>query len=451
MYNDNVVEHPRNGLLMPYGEATVRLFRKLSGKTGRKGMLSLFDQGLVSGANFFTSVIIGRFGGPAELGLYFLGFTLITLLTTAQISLISVPHTIYLQRRKDGDRSSFDGSVLAHQMLLSLVLVVVLASVSLGLFAWGAQPGAAAVAAVLAIGIPFVLLREFARRYCFAHMKVSGGLVIDFITVVLQVAILLLLSQTGRLTAVTALATLGGSCAVSSLGWLWVSRGQFQVELGQALRDLGHNFSLAKWVFASECGASLLTLSGPWLTATMLGKAEAGVYAACLTLAQAVNPLLFGTYNVLAPRAAQAFVAGGVQEVRRVILTVMAVIGCGLLVWCGFLFVLGEPIIAALYGDRFKDPVWIVFVLSAAVMVRSLGMVSAQGLQTIERPEFGLWSNMVSLVILIGCAPVLIPRWGVIGAASSIFVANTVGFLIRITAFSVLSRPAIPEPEGALT
>lgn len=460
MYNDNVVDHPRAGSLMLYGGRGGQIAQRLFGATGRKSLLSLFDQGLVSGANFFASVVVGRFAGPAELGLYFLGFTLIALLTSAQISLISVPHTIYVHRREQGDRATYDGSVLAHQLLLSAVVVLALLVTALVLLTIGNNPGAAAVAGILALGVPFVLLREFARRYCFAHMKIAGGLLIDFCAVALQVAMLIWLSQLGRLTAVSALATLGVACAVSSVGWLWASRAQFHVVLSRATKDLAHNFALAKWVFASECGASLLTLSGPWLTAAMLGKAEAGIYAACVTLAQAVNPVVFGTCNILAPRAAQAFMAGGTQEVRRVVLHVMLFIGIALLAWCGFLMLYGEPVIGVLYGDGFSNSMWIVTMLGAAVMVRSLGMVSTQGLQTIERPHFGLWSNLVSLALLAAFAPILIPRWGVFGAAASIFIADATGFLIRLAAFSRLTRlreqdmavklEGVIDPEGAL-
>jgi len=173
------------------------------------------------------------------------------------------------------------------------------------------------------------------------------------------------------------------------------------------------------------------------------------MYAACLTLAQAVNPLLFGTHNVLAPRAAQAFVAGGMQEVRRVILVVMLFLGLTLLGWCVLLAVCGESLITALYGARYPETMWIAGMLAAVVLVRSLGVVSLLGLQTIERPEFGLWANLASLAVLLVVAPMLIPHWGVFGVASSIFTANAVGFLIRLGAFFHLSRG--PEPTGALS
>jgi len=449
MQNETVMNRSRSQVLTSLADIVAGVGRGLSGSTGRRGMLSLVDQGLVSGANFCVSVLVGRFAGPAELGLYFLGFTLITFLTTAQISLISTPYTIYTHRHTDREQTTFAGSVLLHQAMLSAILVVALAAGALVLWTIGQKPGAAAVAATLAVAIPFVLLREFARRFCFAHMKIADGLVVDFGTVVLQVAVLVWLSRAGQLTAVTALATLGAACAVSSVVWLWKSRSAFHIAVRESITHLWRNFALAKWVFAAECGASLLVLSGPWLTAALIGSGAAGMYAACFTLVQAINPILFGTYNMLAPHAARAFAAGGTAEVRRVILNVIPIIGVALVGWCACIFLFGEWLITTLYGDRYPNTVWVASILALAMLLRSLGVVALQGLQTIERPEFGLWANFASLAVILAVAPILIPQWGVVGAASSVLAANATGFLIRMAAFWRLSRAA--QPAGALS
>ena len=441
-----LLQHSEPGWLASCRDAGGGAVRRVFGATGRRSFLSLFDQGLVSGANFFTSVIVGRFAGPAELGLYFLGFTLISLLTTAQISLISVPHTVYTHR-PGRDRVIYAGSVLAHQWLLSAVVMVTFAGAGAYLWMFGADQQSAALAAALAVAVPFVLLREFARRYCFAHLRVAHGLVIDLGTAAIQVAALIWLASTNQLTAVSALSMLGLASAVSSLGWLWVARSEFRIVVRDAVRDLRHNFNLAKWVFASECGASLLTLSGPWLAAAMLGTREAGVYAACLTLAQAVNPVLFGAYNVLGPRAAQAFAVGGMQEVRRVVVTVMILVAAALCAWCLLLAAYGATIISALYGDHYPETTATIAMLAAVVMVRSLGIVAVHGLQTVERPQFGLWANLAALAVLLAAAPLWIPQWGVLGAAGSIFAANATGFVIRVGAFSWVYRT--PQLDGA--
>ena len=59
------------------------------------GIIALFDQGVVSITNFATAVMIGRVCGKAELGVYSLAWTLITVATGIISTLISAPYTVF--------------------------------------------------------------------------------------------------------------------------------------------------------------------------------------------------------------------------------------------------------------------------------------------------------------------------------------------------------------------
>ncbi|REJ67846.1 MAG: lipopolysaccharide biosynthesis protein [Planctomycetota bacterium] len=444
MSNDSLADTARTGLLVSPAEWAHRIGRRLVSRTGVKGALSLVDQALVSAANFLASIFVGRFGGPAELGLYFQGFTVIAVLLTAQIALIAVPYTIYSPRKQGGKDKTFAGSALAHQLMLSLAVVALLLLAALVLWGTLDKPALAAVTATVAVGAPFVLMREFARRFCFAHMEIGRGLLLDLVTVTGQLAAFVWLSWNGQLTAVTALAVLAAACAISGLGWLFVCRREFHLVWKQALADLAHNFSLAMWVFLSDFGAALIALSGGVLTIFLLGEREAGIYAACWTVSQAVNPLLFGTFNLLSPTAARAYANGGKPEVRRVMFTVTPFIVALLLGWCIFLLLFGELIIQALYGDDFLSTTWVVTWLAASVLMRALGVIAGQGLQTIDRPRFGFYSNVLALCGLALSVPLLIPTWGVTGAAMCICAAEATIFVTRMLAFLSLSRAPAP-------
>jgi hypothetical protein len=59
------------------------------------------DQGVVSGASFVATVIIGRWTHPNELGLYSLGMSLLIALFGTQEALIIIPYTIKQKRPQD--------------------------------------------------------------------------------------------------------------------------------------------------------------------------------------------------------------------------------------------------------------------------------------------------------------------------------------------------------------
>ena len=134
-----------------------------------KNTLALVDQAVVSGTSFLTTVLIARWANVRELGIYALGFSAAGGVDLCSgIALIATPYTIYRHRAKRGTQAEYAGNVLIHQGLLSALVVIVLA-VAVGLmYLAGAVPELITVIGVLAAVTPFVLLREFGRRFAFA-------------------------------------------------------------------------------------------------------------------------------------------------------------------------------------------------------------------------------------------------------------------------------------------
>src|SRR5205823_14271948 len=92
-----------------------RLFRGVSGKD----ILAVLDQAVVSGTSFLTTILLWRWCGAGELGVYSLGFTLLVTWGCVQESLIALPYTIYRNRPLKGTSAEYAGRVLIHQGLLS--------------------------------------------------------------------------------------------------------------------------------------------------------------------------------------------------------------------------------------------------------------------------------------------------------------------------------------------
>src|SRR5581483_3323402 len=83
-------------------------------------LLALADQVAVSGTSFLVTLVLGRCASAEELGQYTLGFTLVVLLIGVFESLLTIPYTVYGNRRSDGERRVLAGSVLVHHGALSV-------------------------------------------------------------------------------------------------------------------------------------------------------------------------------------------------------------------------------------------------------------------------------------------------------------------------------------------
>src|SRR4051794_20819360 len=103
------------------------------GNIFRKGILSLFDQAVVSATSFLTMLLLGRASGidsavdrAHQLGLYQLGLTIILLAICVQNSLISTPYAVFSNRMDRALRPAFAGSTLLHQWFFSVFVAIVL-------------------------------------------------------------------------------------------------------------------------------------------------------------------------------------------------------------------------------------------------------------------------------------------------------------------------------------
>src|SRR5438128_4628311 len=125
------------------------------GTDSGKHTLALIDQAVVSGTSFLTTILIGRWCGAGELGVYSLGFSLLVSWGCAQQSLIALPYTIYRHRSRWGTQEEYAGSALVHNGLLSALALVALAAAGVVLSSVGAVAGLAAVIWALAGVMPF--------------------------------------------------------------------------------------------------------------------------------------------------------------------------------------------------------------------------------------------------------------------------------------------------------
>src|SRR5438105_4928947 len=84
-----------------------------------KDSLAVLDQAVVSGTSFLTTILVGRWCGAEELGVYALGFSLVVTWTCVQESLIALPFTVHRHRTLEGTQEEYAGAVLIHQAFLS--------------------------------------------------------------------------------------------------------------------------------------------------------------------------------------------------------------------------------------------------------------------------------------------------------------------------------------------
>src|SRR5262249_34114475 len=207
---------------------------------------ALADQAVASCTSFLALVMIGRATSADELGVYAIAISILIWLQMSQEMLVTLPYTV--QRHHPlGTPTEHAGSSLFLCGLLSALAIVVLAATASGMSALNAPRNVISITWVLAAVAPFALLREFGRRFSFAHLRAGTALVLDIAVAVTQLGLMGWLAWIGFLSATTALGAIGIGCAVTGATWLYFARRQFVIRRHLLPRTMRESWSLGKW------------------------------------------------------------------------------------------------------------------------------------------------------------------------------------------------------------
>jgi O-antigen/teichoic acid export membrane protein len=411
----------------------------------RRGPLAILDQAILSGTSFLTTVLIGRAAGPEELGLYSLGFTLSVLILIVQESLVAAPYTVFAQRLHGAARAEYAGSALAHHGMLAILAAAALIVAAVAVGAGGLGP----VLGVLAVAVPFALLRDFGRRLCFAHGRMRAALVLDAATSLLQMLGLVAVMAGGWATAVAAQAVVGVACAVTAVGWLVAARADFAWRRETVAAELRRSWAFGKWVTAGQVVATVHGFALYWLLALVEGPTATGALVACMQLVMLSNPFLLGLSNALGPVAARAYADGGPAAVRGVATRAALVLGAGMGAFAVAVVVLGGVAMERLYGAEYAGQEPILAVLAAALLAGGFSVAADHGLRALARPDVGFRASAIGLCVTVLTASVLLMHFGVLGAACGFLAGCATGSVVRWLAFRRLAAEPTAEVARA--
>ena len=417
------------------------------GNAARLGMASIFDQAVVSATNFATTLIIARLCDKADVGVYYLAWTLLLFIVAAQANLISVPYTMYFRRREGPSLASYSGSMLSHQAFTSALAVAGLFGLGVFFSIGYGPPAMRSLCWVLLCAAPFILLREYARRFLFAHLRLVIVIVMDVTSCSIQLASLLILSYFGLLTIPAVYAIMGAVSALALLIWLLANREPIRFQSSRFLPDWRENWNFGKWAMAGQL-AGLAFYVLPWLLAFAHGEAETGMFAAGNTLVGLANLFVIGLCNFLTPRSAQAFAREGAAGLGRVLGKASLVFVVSLGLFCLVATLFGNYLALIVYGPKYQGAGPLIAVLSLATLIDALGLTASNGLWAIDRPAANLPADIAQLIVTLSAALWLVFPLGPLGIAIALVLGRSAGASLRWIALRGLLETSSCQAEA---
>jgi len=413
---------------------------------------ALAGQGILSVTRLLTSMTVGGRFGPGsegELGYYSNAFGALMILVGLHEAFVTTPLTVFNQKQHDEkNRKSFAGNMLISSFLVIGLIAVgtgLLIAIQSGFKVLKPELGAALIAA--AALAPLQLLREFSRRWLLANLEVKQSAMLEGMFAILYLSVLAALVFAANVSAIVVFVAIGCVNVVGLAVWWYIYKDRFQFSKSTTATQVGDNFRYGRWVAGENVCATVTMFLCPWILTYVVDEKASGVFFACFTIVLLANPFLLGMSSILAPRAAQEYVANGWAGLNRILFQYGGFIFAVLFAFAAFLSYFGADLTERIFGPRYSDYFvqnlngtnTITATLAWAMPCLGISFVAACGLLAANRPSESFFAAIVGLVVLV-VANFSTPNPNLQTAAVSFVISVAAAMLIRIAFLVRASR-----------
>jgi O-antigen/teichoic acid export membrane protein len=190
------------------------------------------------------------------------------------------------------------------------------------------------------------------------------------------------------------------------------------------------------------------TLAATWhlridqlLIGYLLDPTQVGLYAVAVNLTNLLLRIPDALGTVLFPRLAAASTRAGEDATAMVCRCTFAVMGLGAL---GYVLV-GPAALRLLFGERFAGSVAPMLALLPGIVLMGQYLILTRNFTSRNRQEVNIVAAVTALAANVGLNVLLIPRWGIVGAAASSVGSYGLAALVLMVAFARVSGRSIPD------
>ncbi len=386
---------------------------------------ALTDQAVVSGTNFLTNVMLARFMGLREFGIFALAWMSVLFVNSLQTALIVAPMMSISPKQEEKDRPSYFGAVVFQEFVLvslCFVLVFVALKASSHFFR---HANLEQLALPLAVSAFAYQLQDFVRRYFFATRQSRRALADDALSYLTQLPILFLLHKAGRLNSATALWVMAGTSIFALLpACFWMEPLKFQWETIRAISRRHWKFS--RWLVGSSLlqwtSGNLFILAAP----VYYGAAAAGVLKASQNLMGATHVWFQGLDNIVPVESARRLRKSGPHAMLAYIRSI-------LIKWGGLTLLFALLMAAApgfwlrlIYGPEMAQYGYVLRLYALLYVIIFVGAPMRAGLQALEYTVPIFWSYLAMTAFAFAFAVPMAKMLGLSGSLLGLMGAQVI-------------------------
>lgn len=395
---------------------------------------------------FVIAFLLARVMGAEQFGLYSLALSAVAIVTT--ISLIGMDDAVLrntaIHASQDDEQSLWGtlqltfGFTLSMSIFLSALLFIFSDSIAIKFFS---EPLLSPILRLVAVIVPFMTMSEMLLFTSRGFKRMDYGVIAeDFVQLPVRVVLIGILALF-NLNAFTAMVTFGVGDLAASIVLVYFINKEFSLRraFNDAKRDVRGllSFSFPFWF------SDIINTVRNNIQVMLLGSLSTITSAGIFTIVDRVNLVSIITYRSIEtsirPIIAELQSKDAWQEVGRLYQTSTR---WSLLVSIPMtlITILFSDRILLLFGEDFVDGRLALVVLASSEFIKVLTGMSGTIIDMSGLNRLKMINTIIQVVMAVGLNIYLIPRWGLMGAAVSVFIAIAVINLLRMLQVYVVYR-----------
>lgn len=373
--------------------------------------LSFADQMLISGVNALTGIVLVRWLGLHEFGVYSMILIGVQFLAVPQGAAIFAPMMSLFDQRGDVSRSSYLAAVLVHQVFYAAIAV---ALVGVGALILG--PEAEVDFLLVAAVVVATQFQDLARRFFYVTERPFHAFFCDLIAYGGRMATVLAFALSGDLTIDLVWIVMIVASAAAMLV-LAPDLARLDFSWPPIVKVTRSHQSTAGWMLGNSVVGLFADNNFVMLViGSLLGPAQLGAVRAVQTVVLVLNLLNLSLENFVPSAATRSLMSGGHSALLNYVAKVSFFGVAGIAAVVGLLMLFADPIMSFLYGRTFSDQLLLIVAFGAYSALAHVGSVITAGLRTLNAMHLAFLPQALLSAASLAIAFYAVGVWGIVGA-----------------------------------
>ena len=392
-------------------------------------VVSLFDQGIVSGTNFIIAILISKFAGVEVYGKFAIIWLSFFLIHGFLTSFIGLPYLVL--GNKEADRDEY---CKRNTQLLNVIIAILWLISTTTLFVLDKAVTQSAIFSMYFL-IPTVVLlfvkHEQQRRYFFAKGKSKHVLITDFLAYFLQIPIFIFLGIFAQLGLYEVLFTMMITVLTANVAFHLLSK-EFKIFNTISNLPIKKNWQYSKYLIATNVvqwtSSNFLLLS----LGAVLGTGAVGTVRLVQNLMGVLHVFFITIENVVPAKASYLLNKHSFNHFRTyfkaVIKKTSIVFGAVLLL----IWIFKSNILEWVYGAEFVTNVNLLSAFVVLYVLVFAGTLAQIYLKATEQNKAIFLGYILSLATSIICSNYLIENYHVMGYVYGLMLFQILGLSVYL-------------------